>query len=56
MSFPTLAEYDKCSPLLQTMLLRERKILWSLLKMLLVLGVRNAQSTACDVWCLRFQD
>jgi hypothetical protein len=22
----------------------------------LVLGVRNAQSTACDVWSLRFQD
>jgi hypothetical protein len=22
----------------------------------LVLGVRNPQSTACDVWSLRFQD
>jgi hypothetical protein len=26
------------------------------MKMLLVLGVRNTQSIACDVWCLRFQD
>jgi hypothetical protein len=26
------------------------------MKMLLVLGVRNPQSTACDVWSLRFQD
>jgi hypothetical protein len=26
------------------------------MKMLLVLGVRNPQSIACDVWCLRFQD
>jgi hypothetical protein len=25
-------------------------------KMLLELGVCNPQSTACDVWCLRFQD
>jgi hypothetical protein len=25
-------------------------------KMLLVLGVRNPQSIACEVWCLRFQD
>jgi hypothetical protein len=25
-------------------------------KMLLELGVRNPQSTACDVWRLRFQD
>jgi hypothetical protein len=25
-------------------------------KMLLVLGVRNPQSIACDVWSLRFQD
>jgi hypothetical protein len=25
-------------------------------KMLLVLGVRNPQSIAYDVWCLRFQD
>jgi hypothetical protein len=28
----------------------------SLVKMLLVLGVRNPQSTACDVWSLRFKD
>jgi hypothetical protein len=27
-----------------------------LVKMLLVLGVRNPQSTACEVWSLRFQD
>jgi hypothetical protein len=26
------------------------------MKMLLVLGVRNPQSTACEVWSLRFQD
>jgi hypothetical protein len=26
------------------------------MKMLLVLGVRNPQSIACDVWSLRFQD
>jgi hypothetical protein len=25
-------------------------------KMLLVLGVRNPQSAACEVWCLHFQD
>jgi hypothetical protein len=25
-------------------------------KMLLELGVRNPQSTACDDWCLCFQD
>jgi hypothetical protein len=24
--------------------------------MLLVLGLRNSQSTACEVWCLRFHD
>jgi hypothetical protein len=26
------------------------------MKMLLVLGIRNPQSIAYDVWCLRFQD
>jgi hypothetical protein len=26
------------------------------MKMLLVLGVHNPQSAACDVWCLRFKD
>jgi hypothetical protein len=26
------------------------------MKMLLILGVHNPQSTACDVWSLRFQD
>jgi hypothetical protein len=26
------------------------------MKMLLVPGVSNPQSTACDVWSLRFQD
>jgi hypothetical protein len=28
----------------------------AVMKMLLVLGVRNLQSIACDVWSLRFQD
>jgi hypothetical protein len=28
----------------------------AVLKLLLVLGVRNPQSIACDVWRLRFQD
>jgi hypothetical protein len=26
------------------------------MKMLLELGVRNPQSTACEIWSLRFQD
>jgi hypothetical protein len=26
------------------------------MKMLLVLDVRNPQSTVCDIWSLRFQD
>jgi hypothetical protein len=38
------------------MLLRKRKMLWRFVKMLLELGVCNPQSTACEVWCLRFQD
>jgi hypothetical protein len=50
-SFFTLPEYNKCSPLL-----RRRKLLLSLVKMLLVLGVRNPQSIACGVWSLRFKD
>jgi hypothetical protein len=54
--FPTIAEYDNCSPLLYT-LLRKRKLLHEDdVKMLLVLGARNPQSTSCDVWSLRFQD
>jgi hypothetical protein len=54
--FPTLAKYDKCSPLLYTLLRKSKLLHEDDVKMLLVLGVRNPQSTACDVWCLRFQD
>jgi hypothetical protein len=59
--FHTLAEYDKCSPLLETLLLTlARNIVAqkeeAATKMLLVLGVRNPQSIACDVRSLRFQD
>jgi hypothetical protein len=50
--FSTLAEYDKCSPLLY--ICCSEGGCYS--EDVLVLGVRNPQSTACDVWCPRFQD
>jgi hypothetical protein len=53
---PHLLSTTSADPCYTYMLLKRMKLIRSLVKMLLVLGVRYTQSTACDVWSLHFQD
>jgi hypothetical protein len=53
---PHLLSTTSAHPCYKQCCSERRSCLEVVVKMLLVLGVRNPQSTACGVWCLRFQD